>query len=153
MPSVRDRRKCQPATTPSQPSSPPIDEPLPQRLRPERPVPGPLQTARHAVVSDLQRTWPVSTQIPEPFNNTPRTHPVSHPIVRSNIHEHAHAALQERREVVVRAVAVKIEARDELEVHAPGGDAEVAAHGGVDADRVLHGREAQVALDVAGGGN
>lgn len=55
MASVRDRRKRQPAATPSQPSRLPIDEPLPQRLCPERPVPGPLQTARHTVVSDLVR--------------------------------------------------------------------------------------------------
>lgn len=92
----------------------------------------------------------MSTQIPEPLN-APRTHPISDPVVRADVHEHADAALEQRREVVVRAVAVQVEARDELEVHAPGGHAEVAAHGGVDADRVLHGWEAQVILNVTGG--
>ncbi len=53
MTSVRDGRERQTATTPRQPSRLPIDEPHPQRLRPERAIPGPLQTARHAVVPDL----------------------------------------------------------------------------------------------------
>lgn len=123
-----DRRERQLAAAPHLPHDAPSDVPRPERLRGERGPAAPLERARPALVPD----------------------PVADPVELADVDQRAHAALEQRGDVVlrlVRGVQVRVEGG------ADGGRArgEVACDGRVDAEEVVRGGLREVVRDVSVG--
>lgn len=129
MPSSVDGDESQGTRTPRETGLLASNFPLPQRLCRKLILPGPLERKRHPLVAHLRH--PESVRV---AGRTSVTHPVARPVVRADVYEHAHAALEQCADVQLGGEDV-IELRLEARVDLHAAHREVAARG-VDADRL-----------------